>query len=90
MILAKKFKGQSIKSGLEAPEKGLQGYLKEIDDPIAQFIWICYVRTATTGFVIKFYLNSKPAIQVLRTAIQILIRVSSLQAYSDKAKSEVK
>ena len=38
MILAKKFKGQSIKSGLEAPEKGLQGYLEEIDDPIAQFI----------------------------------------------------
>ena len=38
MILAKKLKDQSIKSGLEAPEKGLQGYLEEIDDPIAQFI----------------------------------------------------
>ena len=38
MILAKKFKGQSIKSGLEAPEKGLQDYLEEIDDPIAQSI----------------------------------------------------
>ena len=38
MILAKKFNGQSIKSGLEAFEKGLQDYLEEIDDPIAQFI----------------------------------------------------
>ena len=27
MILAKKFKGPSIKGGLEAPKKGLQGYL---------------------------------------------------------------